>query len=94
MVMWADGDTGDHSYAALFGNALCRKEPIPYKAAIGEKPGVPYSWHFLKMWNQQMDLAQKLGTAVGVWNGRIEYNGLHGLDAKQRKKILHDIRRL
>lgn len=91
MVMWADGDAGDHSYGPLLGNPLYRKEPIRYKAAIGDKPWVPCSWHFLHMWEEQMDLARKLGTSVGVSNGWIEYNGLKGLSPADRERILKDI---
>ena len=94
MVMWADGDAGDHSYDRLLGNPLYRKEPIRYKAAIGDKPWIPCSWHFLKMWDKQMDLARKLGTAVGVSNGWIEFNGLKGLKPEDRERILKDINSL
>jgi hypothetical protein len=94
MVMWADGDAGDHSYATLLGNPLYRKEPIRYKAALGEKPWVPCSWNFLKMWEEQMDLARKMGTAVGVSNGWIEFNGLHGLEKNTRSLLINDISKL
>ena len=94
MVMWADGDAGDHSYPALLGSPLYRKEPIRYKAAIGRKPWVPCSWHFLKMWEEQMDLARKMGTGIGVSNGWIEFNGLRGLDVKTRNRLLKDINSL
>ena len=94
MVMWADGDGGDHSYEKTLGNPLYRKEPIRYKAALGDKPWVPCSWHFLKMWEPQMDLARKLGTAVGVSNGWIEYNGLHGLDEETAIRLKKDIQSL
>ncbi len=94
MVMWADGDAGDHSYPALLGNPLYRKKPIRYKAAIGQKPWVPCSWHFLKMWEEQMDLARKMGTGIGLSNGWIEFNGLHGLDAETSNRLIADIKGL
>jgi len=43
------------------------------------------------MWEEQMDLARKLGTSVGVSNGWIEYNGLKGLSPADRERILKDI---
>lgn len=94
MVMWADGDAGDHSYSTLLGNPLYRREPIRYKAALGQKPWVPCSWHFLKMWEEQMDLARKINSAVGVSNGWIEFNGLHGLDADTRTRLINEIKQL
>jgi hypothetical protein len=94
MVMWADGEAGDHSYSSLLGHPLYRKEPIRYKAALGQKPWIPCSWHFKKMWEEQMDLALKLGTAIGVSNGWIEFDGLHGLDPETRSNLLKDINKL
>jgi len=91
MVMWADGEAGDHSYDALLGNPMYRKEPIRYRAAIGEKPWVPCSWHYLKMWDAQMDLAKKMGIGVGLSNGWIEFNGLHGLDVEIKSRLIRDI---
>ena len=46
MVMWADGDAGDHFYPALLGNPLYREEPLYYRAAIGQKPWIPCFGHF------------------------------------------------
>ena len=94
MIMWADADGGDHSYPKLLGNPLYRQEPIRYKAALGQKPWVPCSWHFLKMWDEQIDLAKKIDCAIGVSNGWIEYNGLHGLDEQTRIRLIHDINKL
>ena len=94
MVMWADGEAGDHSYSTLLGNPLYRREPIRYKAALGQKPWVPCSWHFLKMWEEQMDQARKINSAVGVSNGWIEFNGLHGLDANTRNRLINEIKEL
>jgi hypothetical protein len=94
MVMWADGEAGDHAYPALLGHSLYRKEPIRYKAALGPKPWIPCAWNFTKMWKEQMDLALKSGIAVGVSNGWEEYSGLNGLDASTRSRLLKDIESL
>ncbi|MBT9189516.1 hypothetical protein [Zobellia russellii] len=94
IVMWADADGGDHSYPKLLGNPLYREKPIRYKAALGQKPWVPCSWHFLKMWDEQIDLAKKTGSAIGVSNGWIEFNGLHGLDLETRGRLIKDINNL
>ena len=94
MVMWADGEAGDHSYPNLLGNPLYRKEPIRYLAPLGGKPWIPCSWHFIQMWEPQMDLARKSGTGVGVANGYIEFNGLKNLPEKIASKIKTDINSL
>ncbi len=94
MVMWADGEAGDHSYPSLLGNPLYRKEPIRYLAALGKKPWIPCSWHFIQMWEPQMDLARKSGTGVGVANGYIEFNGLKNLPENIAVKIKNDIKSL
>ena len=94
MVMWADGEAGDHSYPNLLGNPLYRKEPIRYQAPLGKKPWIPCSWHFIQMWEPQMDLARKSGTGVGVANGYIEFNGLKNLPSTIAGKIKNDIQSL
>lgn len=94
MVMWADGEAGDHSYPDLLGNPLYRKEPIRYLAPLCKKPWIPCSWHFIQMWEAQMDLARKSGTGVGVANGYIEFNGLKNLPVDIAGKIKKDIQSL
>jgi hypothetical protein len=94
MVMWADGEAGDHAYPTLLGHSLYRKEPIRYKAALGQKPWIPCAWNFSKMWNEQMDLARKSNTGVGVANGYIEFNGLKNLPENIAVKIKNDIQSL
>ena len=94
MVMWADGEAGDHSYPNLLGNPLYRKEPIRYLAPLGKKPWVPCSWRFIQMWEPQMDLARKSGTGVGVANGYIEFNGLKNLPEDVASQIKKDIQTL
>ena len=94
MVMWADGEAGDHSYPNLLGNPLYRKEPIRYLAPLGKKPWIPCSWHFIQMWEPQMDLARKSGTGVGVANGYIEFNGLKNLPENVASHIKKDIQSL
>ena len=79
MVMWADGEGGDHVYPTLLVHQLYHKEPVRYKAALGQKPWTPCAWNYKKFWKEQMDLAWKSGIAVGVSNGWEEYTGLNGL---------------
>jgi hypothetical protein len=94
MVMWADGEAGDHAYPTLLGHSLYRKEPVRYKAALGKKPWIPCAWNFKKLWKEQMELARKSGIAVGVSNGWEEYTGLNGLDTTTRSQLLKDIESL
>jgi hypothetical protein len=94
MVFWADGEAGDHSYPNLLGNPLYRKEPVRYLAPLCGKPWIPCSWHFIQMWEAQMDLARKSGTGIGVSNGYIEFNGLKNLPENIAAGIKRDIRSL
>lgn len=94
MVMWADGEGGDHVYPTLLGHPLYAKEPVRYKAALGQKPWAPCAWNYKKLWQEQMDLARKLGIAVGVSNGWEEYSGLNKLDASTGSRLLKDIKSL
>jgi len=94
MVMWADGEGGDHVYPTLLGHPLYAEEPVRYKAALGQKPWAPCAWNYKKLWKEQMELARKSGIAVGVSNGWEEYTGLNGLDASTRSRLLKDIKSL
>ncbi len=94
MVLWADGECGDHAYTSLLGHQLYRQEPVRYLAALGTKPWRPCSWHFQKMWAMQMDLARKVGAGVGVSNGWLEYTGLHALPQQVKKNLIADIESL
>lgn len=94
MVMWADGEGGDHAYPTLLGHSLYRKEPIRYKAALGQKPWTPCAWNFKKLWQEQMELARKSGIAIGVSNGSEEFTGLNGLNPSTRSRLLRDIESL
>jgi hypothetical protein len=94
MVLWADGEAGDHSYPNLLGNPLYRKMPIRFQAPLCSKPWIPCSWHFIQMWEPQMDLARKIKTGVGVANGYIEFNGLKGLPTDVATAIKNDIQSL
>lgn len=94
MVLWADGEAGDHSYPNLLGNPLYRKMPIRFQAPLCSKPWIPCSWHFIQMWEPQMDLARKINTGVGVANGYIEFNGLKGLPTDVATVIKKDIQSL
>jgi hypothetical protein len=94
MVLWADGEAGDHSYPNLLGNPLYRKMPIRFQAPLCSKPWIPCSWHFIQMWEPQMDLARKIKTGVGVANGYIEFNGLKGLKPEIAARIKNDIQTL
>jgi len=93
-VMWADGESGDHAYASLLGHALYREAPVRYLAALGGKPWRPCSWHFQRMWSDQMALARQVGAGVGVSNGWLEFTGLAHLPEPARQKILADIHSL
>jgi hypothetical protein len=90
-VMWADGEGGDHAYASLLGNALYRKTPVRYTAALGPRRWLPCAWQFTQFWKDQMDLARKTGAGVGVSNGWIEYTGLHRLHRGLRARLIADI---
>jgi len=91
MVMWSDGESGDHAYGSLLGHKLYLQEPVRYRAALGDKPWRPCAWHFQHFWNLQMDLARRFGAGVGVSNGWIEYTGLRYLPKSARNKIISDI---
>ena len=94
MVMWADGEAGDHAYPTLLGHPMYAKKPVRYKAALGQKPWTPCAWNFKSLWKEQMDLARHLEVAVGVSNGWEEYTGLNGLDTSMQNRILKDIESL
>ena len=91
MVMWADGDAGDHAYAGLLGHPLYRRAPVRYLAALGDKPWCPCAWHFRRFWPEQMELARTVGAAVGVSNGWLEYTGLARLPSSVRQRMIRDV---
>jgi hypothetical protein len=78
-------------YPGRLGHPLCTQEPVPYLAALGDKPWRPCAWHFPHMWPEQIKLTRQLGASVGVSNGWIEYTGLAHLPANARTKLLLDI---
>jgi hypothetical protein len=94
MILWADGEGGDHAYGALLGHALYREPPIRYLAALGGKPWLPCAWQALTFWNEQLDLARKVGSGIGVSDGWIEYAGLARLVPAIRQSMLDDLARL
>jgi hypothetical protein len=94
MVMWADGEAGDHAYRSLLGHPLYRKAPVRYLAALGSKPWRPCAWSFQRFWPAQMELARAVGAGVGVSNGWTEYTGLARLPAAVRRKMVRDIESL
>lgn len=93
-VLWADGEGGDHTYPNLLGHPNYTREPVPYLAALGDKPWRPCAWHFRKMWAAQMKLAAQIGAGVGVSNGWMEYTGLARLPNAARTATLADIKSL
>jgi len=91
MVLWADGEGGDHAYESLLGDPLYRKEPARFLAALGEKPWLPCAWQAWKWWDAQVELAKACGAGVGVSDGWLEYTGLARMSDEQRTKMLADI---
>jgi hypothetical protein len=91
MVMWADGEGGDHAYENLVGHPLYRKEPARFLAALGDKPWLPCAWQAWKFWDAQVELAKACGAGVGVSDGWLEFTGLSRMPAEQRQKMLADI---
>jgi hypothetical protein len=67
--LWGDGEGGDHCYDRLLGHELYRQPPIRYLAALGNKSWLPCAWLYKSLWPVQVDLARKVGAAVGVTNG-------------------------
>jgi hypothetical protein len=94
LVQWCDGEGGDHAYGALLGHALYREPPVRYLSALGPKPWLPCAWQALTFWNEQLELAHKVGSAVGVSDGWIEYTGLARLAPAIRQRMLGDLNRL
>ena len=91
LVLWADGEGGDHAYENLVGHPLYRKAPARYLAALGHKPWLPCAWQAWKCWDAQVELARACGAGVGVSDGWLEYTGLARMPAAQRCKMLADI---
>ena len=90
-ALWADGEAGDHAYPPLLGDPAYRREPVCYRAVLGQKPWIPCAWNYTKFWEAQMDLARKASAGVGLTNGWIEYTGLHRLPPEVRTKMIADI---
>jgi hypothetical protein len=89
--LWGDGEGGDHCYDRLLGQELYRKPPIRYMAALGGKSWLPCAWLYASLWPVQMDLARKVGAAVGVTNGWGDGFGLTRLPADAKRQMLSDI---
>jgi hypothetical protein len=94
MVLWADGEAGDHAYAGLLGHPLYRQSPVRYLAALGAKPWCPCAWAFHRFWSKQMELARATGAGIGVSNGWIEFTGLARLPPSVRQRTVRDIESL
>jgi len=92
--LWGDGEAGDHCYGRLLGNALYRKPPIRYMAALARKPWLPCAWLYKTLWPAQMDLARKVGAAVSVTDGWGDGFGLTRLPEGAKEQMLRDIRSL
>jgi hypothetical protein len=91
MVLWADGEGGDHGYENLVGHPLYRREPARFLAALGEKSWLPCAWQAWKCWDAQVELAKACSAGIGVSDGWLEYTGLGRMPDGQRKKMLADI---
>jgi hypothetical protein len=94
MVMWADGEAGDHAYPLLLGHPLYQQSPVRFLAALGTKPWCPCAWNFQKLWPEQMALARAVGAGVGVSNGWLEYTGLARLPKTVQRQMIRDIESL
>jgi hypothetical protein len=94
MVLWADGEAGDHAYGNLLGHPLYRQEPMRFLAALGDKPWLPCAWQAWKCWDAQIELARACGAAVGVSDGWLEFTGLARMPMDQRQKMLADIQQI
>jgi len=91
LCLWGDGESGDHCYDRLLGHELYRKPPIRYMAALGEKAWLPCAWLYKSLWQAQVDLAQKVGAAVGVTNGWGDSLGLARLPEDAKEQMLKDL---
>jgi len=91
LCLWGDGEAGDHCYDRLLGHELYRKPPIRYMAALGEKAWLPCAWLYKSLWPAQVDLARKVGAAVGVTNGWGDNLGLARLPEDTKQQMLKDI---
>jgi hypothetical protein len=89
--LWGDGEAGDHCYDRLLGHELYRKSPIRYIAPLGTKAWLPCAWLYKSLWPAQVDLAHKVGAAVGVSNGWGDGFGLTRLSQDARQQMLRDI---
>jgi hypothetical protein len=94
LCLWGDGEAGDHCYDRLLGHELYRKPPIRYMAALGEKAWLPCAWMYKSLWPTQVDLARKVGAAVGVTDGWGDNFGLTRLPEDARQQMLKDIETL
>ena len=91
LVLWADGEAGDHAYDHLLGHPCYRRQPVPYLAALNDKPWLPCAWQAWKFWDAQVDLARSAGSAIGVSDGWMEFTGLARMPAAQRQRMLVDL---
>jgi hypothetical protein len=89
--LWGDGEGGDHCYDRLLDHELYRQPPIRYLAALGCKPWLPCAWLYKSLWLAQVDLARKVGAAVGVTNGWGDGFGLTRLPEDAKTQMLRDI---
>jgi len=92
--LWGEGEGGDHCYDRLLGHVLYRKPPIRYLAALGSKPWLPCAWLYRTLWPEQVDLARKVGAAVGETNGWGDGFGLTRLPQDAKTQMLRDIESL
>ncbi len=90
-ALWADGEGGDHAYEAYLGKPAYRAAVGAYASVLHGKPWLPCAWRGVTFWNDQMDLARRIGTGVSIGNGWCEYAGLALLSPGNRGRVLADL---
>lgn len=89
--LWADGEGGDHAYPGILGHPEYRSEPVRFLAALGNKSWLPCAWLWRAQWENQLDLARKVGAGIGVANGHYDQSGLVHLRPESRTRYLRDL---
>ena len=89
--LWADGEGGDHAYPGILGHPEYLREPVRFLAALGGKPWLPCAWLWRAQWENQIDLARKVGAGIGVANGHYDHSGLAHLLPDSRAGYLRDL---
>jgi hypothetical protein len=58
---------------------------------LGGKPWLPCAWLWRAQWENQIDLARKVGAGIGVANGHYDHSGLAHLLPDSRAGYLRDL---